>query len=131
MMNFIKNTLNIVISSYKKPLDVESKTTRKEFWTTYIFNTLFLLILNIFQNLLGSIKYFFFDNYILYFLLNTIDNTIKLFTFLLVIYLIPLYLCMNMRRMNDIGKKAYWVFTIIVPFLNFYYFYLLLKPSKK
>jgi len=129
-MNFIKNTLNIVISNYKKPLDIKSKTTRKEYWTTFIFNILFFQILTIFQNLL-NIGFIFLDNNILSILLNTIDITLNLFYFLLASYLIPVVLTMNIRRMNDIGKKAYWVITIIVPILNFYYFYLLLKPSKK
>ena len=110
--------------SWKKSFDFKSRSKRKEYWIFFLITNIFLPIIfvlfNIIQNILDSLIYYFLDNVWSTFF-SIASNTIKIFSFLLVLIalghrwtLLPL----TVRRIRDVGMKWQWIFFASIPFIG-------------
>ena len=88
--------------------------------TNILFPIIFVF-LNLVQNLLNHLSYYFIDN-VWYTFFSIAAHTITIFSFLLVPIalghrwtLLPL----TVRRIRDVGMKWQWIFFVSIPLLGF------------
>ena len=94
--------INSITGSLKKYVDFQSRATRKEFWSFFLF---FYAVTFIAQGIDGLYGFEFVG------------------PFAFIALILP-YLAVAVRRMNDVGKNGWF---ILIPFYNFI---LLCTPSK-
>ena|SRR3990172_860228 len=73
------------------------RARRKEFWTFYLFNMVFLIITVIVDYVLGTFP-LIYAIYLLALIIPTIAVTV--------------------RRLHDVGKSGWWYFILLIPFIG-------------
>ena len=86
-----------ISNSYKNFLKINGRTSRGEFWTTYLFNYFIIVVLTF----VGG---------------ETLATTVPLLVFLILVA--PIHIGIGIRRMHDVNKSGWF---LIVPIVNFVY----------
>ena len=96
--------------SWKRSFDFKRRSKRKEFWSFLLVSTLIYFILFF----LGIISAGFLEFSSLVFLSQAFSSLSSIY---FLGALIP-YLSLSTRRLRDINKPLYWLFFLIIPYLN-------------
>lgn len=88
--------MNWYLAVLKNYAGFEGRARRKEYWMFILFNSLFLLLAGLVDEVLGS---------------KIISTVYALAVF------VP-SLAVSIRRLHDIGKEWYWIFITLIPIVG-------------
>lgn len=94
------------IMAFKRYATSEGRSSRRELIWFFVFQWLIYFLLNILEGLLSSGSYGILSGL---YMLASICPTV----------------CLEIRRLHDVGKSGAWWWIALVPLLNFYLIYLL------
>ncbi len=105
--------MNYFISAFKRAFDFSGRSTRKEFWIYYLFIVIISIALQVVS------LYLPFDSSIIYTIMSIYGLAIFITT-----------LSCMIRRLHDINKSGWYMFTLLVPiFGTFILLFLLTLPT--
>jgi len=110
------------IQAFKNYAKSDGRATRKEFWWFILFHYLFVFVFSFIDAIFDFYPEIVTDYYV-----HSFE-----YGYTTLIYLIATIcpsICLQVRRLHDVGKSGSWWWFGNVPILNFYLLYLNLKPS--
>lgn len=103
--------------AFRNYIKSEGRATRKEYWWFILFHYIVMFALSFLDGVLGFYS----------------ANIPLDYGYMTLIYLFASVcpsICLQVRRLHDVGKSGAWWWISRVPILNFYLLYLNLKPSE-
>ncbi len=108
------------INAFKNYTKSYGRATRKDFWMFMLFHGIAIIILELIDNVIGWSPIILSDYYML---------RCGYFTFIYTLISAVPSICLQVRRLHDIGKSGYWCLLGFVPALDLYLLCLNLEPS--
>ena len=121
---YLKNhsVLKYYFVVWRKSFDFKGRSTRKEYWIFFLIDIILFPIifafLNIFQNLLVNLSFYFVWHEIF----AIAAHSISILRFLLIpisLGHIWTLLPLTVRRIRDVGMKWQWIFFVSIPLVGF------------
>ena len=110
-----------------KGLDFKGRTTRKEYWMTFLSIIIFSFLLGLVVGLIFPFDYEIINGNVSF----TGNPTGLIISELIGLAAIVPGLAISVRRMHDIGKSGWWVLIAYLPIVGpIIYFIFLVTPSK-
>ncbi len=103
--------------AFRNYAECKGRATRKEYWWFILFHYIVMFTLAVLDDVLG-----FYPKDI------PLDYGYMTLTYMFASACPSI--CLQVRRLHDVGKSGYWYWINNVPFLSLYLFYLNLKPSQ-
>ncbi len=112
--------MNYYVTCFKKYVDFNGRSARKEFWIFYLINTVVIVVLealmgaSLVSSLTGGS--------------NTVSPASSVLYGVVMLYSLAILLpslAVGARRMHDIGKSGWWILINFVPLIGWIWFIIL------